>query len=302
MLHLARSAFSSASTACRVFPMLAVVVGCATGAVQEPPLAPSSPLPSVHQSAAAGLGAPLPGPSASSSSPPDERRVAQEDPEPAPSAPPPRYPFHDPVEPSLSGSTARRHANLSPGQCKSELVKRKLPVRFMGSTKGVATPVRLTGPLEGVKFAAPGSRSVYGILDCRLVLALAELARVLTEHDVVRVNVDNFYRPRARLPRRRRHKSQHAYGLAIDVMGFETSDGRKLVVEDHWSGDLGEPSCGPDATLNEPSPEAIQLRTLLCAVARAGVFHHILTPSYDRAHADHFHLDVKRDAKALVVR
>jgi hypothetical protein len=43
------------------------------------------------------------------------------------------------------------------------------------------------------------------------------------------------------------------------------------------------------------------LRNIVCAAARAGLFHHVLTPNYDAAHRDHLHLDIKRDARSVVV-
>jgi hypothetical protein len=37
-------------------------------------------------------------------------------------------------------------------------------------------------------------------------------------------------------------------------------------------------------------------------VARAGVFHHMLTPNFDTAHQSHFHFDIKRDGKWITIR
>lgn len=194
-------------------------------------------------------------------------------------------------------------ANLSPHQCWKELTRRKLAARRVGgNAKGVATPVRLSGPMNGVAFVTPGARSVYGTLDCRLALALEELSRVLASHSVAEVYIDNLYRPRARLPGKRKKPSQHSYGLAVDVMGFKLVDGRRLVVEADFQGELGAPPCGPDAALVEPTEAAVALRTLVCDIAREGIFHHMLTPNYDRAHADHLHLDIKRDEKHFLLK
>jgi hypothetical protein len=194
------------------------------------------------------------------------------------------------------------YANLSPGQCRAELTKRKIKTRPAGlPAQGVATPVRLSEPLQGVAFIAPGKRSVYGMLDCRLVLALDELARVLERHGVVKVHVDNLYRPRSRLPGKRK-RSQHAHGLAVDVRALELEDGRVLLVERDWYGSVASPACGPASTVTTKADEAILLRNIVCDVVREGVFHHVLTPSYDAAHRDHVHLDIKRGARAVIVR
>ncbi|HVR21330.1 MAG TPA: extensin family protein [Polyangiaceae bacterium] len=192
-------------------------------------------------------------------------------------------------------------ANLSPSACLAELRKRKLAVeRDGGAASGIATPVRVTGPLSDVRFVAPGKKSVYGKLDCRLALVLDELAGVLARHGVASVRVDNLYRPKAKLPGRRT-SSQHRYGLAVDVMAFELTDGTTLSVESDWHGEIGSAPCGPEARLVDASPAAIALRDLVCDIARSALFHHILTPSYNDAHHDHVHLDIKRGDKRSII-
>jgi hypothetical protein len=195
-----------------------------------------------------------------------------------------------------------RVAKLAPGQCRAELRKREIKTKPpRRGAPGVATPLRISGPLHGVEFLAPGVRSVYGTLDCRLALALDELARVLERHGVVKVHVDNLYRPRAHLPGKRK-RSQHAYGLAVDVRAFELSEGRQLVVARDWSGPIGSAPCGPASSLAVTSGDAVTLRNIVCDIVREGVFHHVLTPSYDAAHSDHVHLDIARDARTVTVR
>jgi hypothetical protein len=172
--------------------------------------------------------------------------------------------------------------------------------RDRGPAKGIATPLRFDGTLGGIRFVTPGARSVYGKLDCRLALTLDELAPILTEHAVTEVRVDNFYRPRARLPGRRK-PSQHSYGLAIDIVSITLADGRVLVVEDDWRGTIGDKPCGPESRLVEPTNNTIDLRNIVCAIARTGLFHHMLTPNYDQAHENHVHFDIKRDEKRFII-
>ncbi|MDP9143890.1 MAG: extensin family protein, partial [Actinomycetota bacterium] len=181
-------------------------------------------------------------------------------------------------------SKASRSASLSPQRCWTELSRRKLGVtRWKGFASGVATPVRVTGDIAGVRFVTPGRKSPYGILDCRLALELAELSEVLLRHDVVQVNVDNMYRPRARLPGRKK-PSQHSYGLAIDMTRFKLKDGSELVIERDFQGAIGEPVCGSGARASAELPDAARkLRNLICEVARLELFHHILTPNHDAA-------------------
>lgn len=215
------------------------------------------------------------------------------------------YPFQAPLpeQGDFSRSPARRYANLSPAACRTELKKRGLPTKPSPlASPGVATPLRITGKLGSVRFITPGDKSVYGTLDCRLVLALRDFADLLVEHRVVAVHVDNSYRPKAHLPGRKRKRSQHAYGLAIDIRAFTLEDGRVLLVERDFHAELGTAPCGPESRPREMTEESIALHDIACAAARRGLFHHLLTPHYNEAHRDHLHFDIKRDAGPTVIR
>ncbi len=197
-------------------------------------------------------------------------------------------------------SPASRWAGLSTAQCLAELGRRKLGVvRNKKAAGGVSMPVRVSGPIAGVRFITPGAKSPYGILDCRLALALSDFAAILKRHGVVEVRVDNMYRPHAHLPGKKK-PSQHAYGLAIDLTRLKLADGSELIVERDFEGAIGEPVCGESARA-QLSSEAGKLRNLICDVARSGLFHHILTPNHDAAHRDHFHLDIARGARQRII-
>jgi hypothetical protein len=200
-----------------------------------------------------------------------------------------------------SSAPAMRYANLSAAACRTELSRRKLPFkRDRRPTPGVATGTRFTGPVDGVTFLSAGWRSPYGVFDCRLALAFAELTGVLKEHQVVQVVIGTIYRRGSKL--RRGKPSQHAHGLAADVVAFKLEDGTELSVEHDYQGQLGEPSCGPGSTVGAATPKAILLRNLTCDIARGGFFHYMLTPNHYQAHHDHLHLDIKRNAKRGVIR
>jgi hypothetical protein len=214
------------------------------------------------------------------------------------------YPFQAPLPsgPLPRSSPAVRDANLSPTACRAELQTRKLHVRRAGTpSPGVATPLRIEGEIGGVRFVTPRAPSPYGVLDCRLVIALDDLAKLLARHDVVTVYVDNLYRPHAHLPGKRK-PSQHAYGLAIDLTGFKLADGTQLFVGRDWHGAIGRPTCGPDSSPLEINQASVELRNILCDVARAGIFQHMLTPNFNRAHKSHFHFDLARGVTYRFVR
>ncbi len=68
--------------------------------------------------------------------------------------------------------------------------------------------------------------------------------------------------------------SEHATGNAIDVAAFVLADGRRISVLGDWEGSGDEASF-----LREARDHA------------CGVFGTVLSPDYNAAHADHFHLD-----------
>lgn len=72
-------------------------------------------------------------------------------------------------------------------------------------------------------------------------------------------------------------QSEHATANAIDIAAFVLSDGRRVVIRDHWDARDGRSA-------------------FLRAVRDGGcdVFATVLSPDYNRAHADHLHLDQAR--------
>lgn len=215
--------------------------------------------------------------------------------EPIPQVFPFRMPLPD-VSERLQGP-ATRWANLSPAECSKRARDAELSLRRAGASANIAAPVRLGGPLGDVLFRVPPDKTKWGLLDCRLALTFWEIAPVLREHEVRAIRIDNFYRPRAKLPagKGKKKKSQHAYGLAADIVSFTLDDGRELEIERDFHGQRGQPVCGPEAAVDPLTDESLRLRNLVCELARRGAFHHILTPNHDRAHENHLHVDIKRD-------
>jgi hypothetical protein len=86
--------------------------------------------------------------------------------------------------------------------------------------------------------------------------------------------------------------TRHPAGLAIDVGGLRKRDGRWLSVGIHFAGKIGDKTCGEGAQVPE-SPEARELRSIVCESADLGIFTYVLTPNYNAAHVDHYHMEIK---------
>lgn len=210
----------------------------------------------------------------------------------------PRHAFVSPKGPLL----ASRYAGLSPQQCLHEATTRQLPL-VAATARDVVQPVRVSGPLGGVRFLMggakePGGSSPHEILDCRLALVLADFGAILAARGVVEVRHMSLYRPGARIAKSG-HPSRHGQGLAIDIGQIVFAGGKRWSVLDDWHGAIGDSVCeGAPRTANEAS---VGLRALVCDTASKGLFHLFLTPNHDRAHANHLHLDLEPGWTAVKV-
>ncbi len=196
---------------------------------------------------------------------------------------------------------ASRYARLDRVSCEAELVRRRIAFTRVSEARGVVAPLRLDGPLSGVTFRSnlPASKSrtsPYDIYDCRLVLALDDFARVLAKHDIVEVVHLSVYRPVSKKVVLEGAGRRHGGALAIDAALFKTKDGRTLSVEkDFGSRRIGVRPC--------PAPKgASVLRQIACEANDAQLFNVLLTPHFNRAHRNHFHLEVTAGVRWTLVR
>jgi hypothetical protein len=206
--------------------------------------------------------------------------------------------------PASTTAPALKYAALDSAQCLAELKKRNIPFTPASATNGVDTPVRLSGKVRGVDihgFEPPAKRptSVWEIVDCRLVLALDDFAQILSKHDVVEAIHMSMYRPP---PKNSKAKpARHDAALAIDLGSMVKKDGTKLRVLEDWHGGIGTKTCGTGAAPSPATKEAVELRAILCEAANAQLFNVVLTPNYNKPHANHFHLEVTRGVKWFLV-
>ena len=144
-----------------------------------------------------------------------------------------------------------------------------------------------TGSGCGIQTAISLNQSVASLnrparMTCGLALALNDYERAVLQpaawahfgQPVVRMHHVGAYACRGRSGNPNR-LSEHAFGRAIDLVAFELADGTIIRVSDHWRG-------------------AGAYSAFLQNAARGACRHFgvVLTPNHDRAHRDHFHLDI----------
>jgi len=159
--------------------------------------------------------------------------------------------------------------------CLAELESRRVSFTSSRALLGVHTPVVLTAPLAGVRFRSTDGRRFEA--DCRLVLALSEVAPELRALGVTEVRYSGTYVYRYS---RAGRLSNHAYGLAIDVHAL-TVDGRVHEVKRDF--ERGEGCASDGATLNR----------VACRVRALRVFPEQLGPDDNADHHDHFHFGLR---------
>jgi hypothetical protein len=192
----------------------------------------------------------------------------------------PRRPLDLTAPPNLLTSLKLRWMTIEPQACFAAFAASHLPVTPVpdrSSEQGCAIEhaVRLTGSVR----ATPPSPVVTCPLAAAWVLyernTLQPVARQNLGIEVAGVRHFGSYACRNVNHEVAGRRSQHATANAIDIAGFILRDGREVSVARHWSGD------GPEARFLH--------------AARDGAcrwFRGVLSPDYNAAHRDHFHLDM----------
>lgn len=152
----------------------------------------------------------------------------------------------------------------------------------------VEDPVILHPPIHGVEvlyFDGSPSRNINAA--CNMAKALVQTIDDLAAHGVTKFFHMGTYVCREISGTTR--ISRHGMGDAIDIAGFETDDGTRFWVLDDWEHDT-------------TAPMSTAARFLYEAAHRwhdAGIWNIILTPNYNAAHDNHFHVDLTPGGDSL---
>jgi len=149
-------------------------------------------------------------------------------------------------------------------------------------------PLYLSSPVVGAHYRYSGhAEPARMYMACPLALALHRLGTVLAEYDIVEVQHMGTYN--CRTMRGGDALSLHGLGLAIDLAGFVDSSGREYSVEHDWETLHGETQTVEGAFLKEIAWRMHEER----------IFNIVLTPEYNAAHHNHFHVDLSPGSNFL---
>ena len=159
--------------------------------------------------------------------------------------------------------------------------------------------VDVRGPIAGVSWFHHGKKKVNSLMDCRLVLAIEEVSRVLmAPAGVVEVRHMSTFRPGARV-RSTGKVSGHASALAVDLRYVIFDDGSRYDVKTDWV----ERTRGADpCATTDKELKAGMIRAWVCQSSAAHVFRVVVTPHHDDAHHNHVHLEVRPDVSWVWIR
>lgn len=189
---------------------------------------------------------------------------------------------------------------LDDASCAKALKKHKIPhVRAPGAPK-IEQPILLRGAIAGVHFDtgrpyAKRTIAAGDAIDCRLAVALVDLAKVVKKHGISTVLVKSFHRPTQAIldpsaPLR------HRIGFAIDIAGFKTKKGAVWNVQHDFHGKIGQATCGTNAAKPVPdSKVARELWAMFCQIGATEAFDSAISPNYNQSHFDHMHFDLTAD-------
>lgn len=216
------------------------------------------------------------------------------------------------ADPDWGSAPSARYGALGKTACLAELKRRQVAFVEVEQARGVLAPIRLTGPLAGIAYhteapALDRSKSPHEIMDCRLALALHDFGPVLVKFGVTEAIIFSAWRPPAKSWPAEKSATRHPGGLAIDLKKLvmkppaatpatvtteKTSAKPRtdLVVDRDWTPARDQAPCkGP---VKPDNAEARALRAIFCEADAQRLFTTMLSPNYNKAHENHFHLEI----------
>ena len=141
--------------------------------------------------------------------------------------------------------------------------------------------VRVQNPINGVVYRyieSSNATALYG--SCELMLAIYDLSTLLREYNIVEVGHIGTYN--CRVISGTNTVSRHGYGDALDIGSLFDTSGDEYNLIQHWEHDTTSFSTDKARILYEIGR---QMHT-------RDIFNIVLTPNYNAAHDNHFHVDL----------
>lgn len=173
--------------------------------------------------------------------------------------------------------------------------------------RGVVDAVTVKGPIAGVSFTSGDTTAISKApMACAFVQTLERFATYLKSKGVVRVGTLGSYCYRCccawsptndcRSPDDPEPNcdsySNHSWGRALDVRYIELQSGAVYDIKDAAQWVIGSSSTTCTTGVAKQKGVSKILYGYACDVAAQGIFATVLTPNYNAAHRDHWHMDI----------
>jgi hypothetical protein len=149
----------------------------------------------------------------------------------------------------------------------------------------IDNPVYVQSPVLGVELVnSAGTPTPRVLASCDMAHALASTVEDVAPLGVVALEHLGTYN--CRVIAGTNTLSRHAFGDALDIHGFRFEDGTRYTLVDDWEHDTTDPQ----------GDGAIFLYEAAYRWYDAWIWTIILTPNYNSAHDNHFHVDLTPDS------
>lgn len=161
------------------------------------------------------------------------------------------------------------------------------------TSRGIADPVTLKMPINGVPFRSGSGLRTTMLADCSLAKSLVLAAPSWRKRGIVEVTDLGVYNYRCinndgTPPNCTIGMSEHSYGNAIDLASFKDMAGEVYSVNDDWVIDPDDKTC---TSPTEPGKDTF-LHEMICELKANMIWNIVLTPNYNSLHRNHFHVDL----------
>lgn len=164
-------------------------------------------------------------------------------------------------------------------ECSALLEEKGVDFELLEDMPGITTPVRLGPVVNGVMLDS----KVDLVMSCDLALAVMRMTEVLAKKDVDGLGIFSLYRPESTY-------SFHSLGLGIDINWVKSKTWSGGVwVKTNFEKNLKFRTCDYKTT----TKRAGFLMDAVCTLWEEKIFNTVLTPNYNDAHHNHFHVDVR---------
>lgn len=150
----------------------------------------------------------------------------------------------------------------------------------------VIDALKVKNPINGVRYTySNNDYEIYG--RCELAEALGRMSAIAKDFGIVELQHMGTYN--CRVIGGTTTMSQHGAGNAIDIGAVKLADGTRYTVNNHFEAGVSNPQ----------TPGGRLLYDFVHRLHDEKVFKIILTPNFNAAHRDHFHMDLTPNSDFL---